>query len=435
MGSGDEASWQWDEDDGGRAAGAPADVVSGGDGDGPRPTRRRLLTGAGVLAAGAAVWGVSRAVGGSDPAPPKPRPLPTRVAGPEPVWVHQGSEPMTPGRLRGRLFAPVYVTRAGLHLLDPETGAVTATVEERSPGDRPDDFPLFVEDGRLFTVSTGHVDARTLVGPTAGWSLPLPPESGGSITLLGGAGGQVYGRVGGGSDLRGSLFAMDAGGRGLTWSRRAADRGETSVAVLDTGAGRLLAWDAEPASRVTLLEGLTGRPLWSTEHTGTNWSAVDQRHVYLPSGTGGVRALRFEDGAPRWSVNPGRGEEWRALPPLSDGFQVYLLRDNGLVTAHAADGGEQLWQYRLPFRLDRRCRPLLTSTGLIVPGPADAGVHFVETASGRPFTTFTDSGPGVDVWSVSSDGVRLYVGHDTILYCLGRLPVPGGLGSPTPAGR
>ncbi|MFE7562016.1 PQQ-binding-like beta-propeller repeat protein [Kitasatospora sp. NPDC057500] len=427
MGSGDEASWQWDEDDGGRAAGAPADVVSGGGGDdgGPRLTRRRLLTGAGVLAAGAAVWGVSRAAGGSGPAPPpKPQPLPTRVAGPEPVWVHRSTGPMTPGRLRGRLFAPVYATRAGLHLLDPETGAVTAAVEEPSSSDRPDDSPLFVEDGRLFTVSTGHVDARTLVGPSAGWSLPLPPALGDRITLLGCDGSQVYGRVGGGADLRGSLFAMGATGRGLLWSRPAADRGEAAVAMLETGGGRLLAWDADPAVGITLLDGLTGRPLWSTANTGTAWSAVDRQHVYLPAGAGGVRALRFEDGAPRWSVGPGRGEEWRVLPPVSDDFQVYLLRDNGLVTAHAVDSGEQLWQYRLPFRLDRRCRPLLTSTGLIVPGPADAGVHFVETVSGRPFTTFADSGPGVDVWSVSSDGTRLFAGHDSTLYCLGRLPVP-----------
>ncbi|MFF2350742.1 PQQ-binding-like beta-propeller repeat protein [Kitasatospora sp. NPDC058115] len=422
-----EASWQWDGDDGDRAAGAPGDVLTGGadgDGGGPWPTRRRLLTGAGVLAAAAAVWGVSRSLGGSQPAPPKPQPLPTRVSGPEPAWVYRGPEPMTPGRLNGRLFAPVYVSRSGVRLLDPATGAVTATVEEGPPKGFPDDSPLIVGAGRLFTASPGHVDARTLVGPTAGWSLPLPPELGDLITLFGCDGRLVYGSVAPRGTLRRSLFAVDAAGSTLAWSRPAADRGETSVAMLDTGAGRLLAVGADPSAGVSLLDGATGRPLWSAENTGTAWSGVDQRHVYLPAGSGGVRALRLEDGTPRWSVLPPAGEEWRALPPVSDDFRLYVLRDNGLVTAHAADSGEEVWRLRLPFRLDRRCRPLLTSTTLVVPGPADAGVHFVATESGRAFTTFTDSGPGVDVWSVASDGTRLFAGHDSTLYCLGALPVP-----------
>ncbi|MFF2660517.1 PQQ-binding-like beta-propeller repeat protein [Kitasatospora sp. NPDC058032] len=420
-----EASWQWDGEDEGRAAGAPGDVVSGGaDGDGPRLSRRGLLTGAGVLAAGAAVWGVSRAVGGSDPAPPKPQPLPTRVVGPEPAWVYRGPEPMTPGRQSGRLFAPAYLSRSGVRLLDPETGAVTATVEEGPPRGFPDDSPLVLGAGRLFTASPGHVDARTLVGPTAGWSLPLAPELGDRITVYGCDGDKVYGSVAARGVLNRNLFAMNANGTGLLWSRPAADRDETSIAVLDTGAGRLLAWGADPSAGVSLLDGATGGRLWSAENTGSAWAAVDQRHVYLPAGSGGVRALRLADGTPRWSVQPRPGEQWRALPPVSDDFRVYVLRDDGLVTAHAADGGEQVWQLQLPFRLDRRCRPLLTSTTLVVPGPADAGVQFVETESGRTFTTFADSGPGVDVWSVTSDGTRLFAGHDSTLYCLGVLPVP-----------
>ncbi|WP_380281740.1 PQQ-binding-like beta-propeller repeat protein [Kitasatospora purpeofusca] len=422
-----EASWQWDGDDEGRATGAPGDVVSGGadgDGGGSWPTRRRLLTGAGVLAAGAALWGVSRAVGGSKPEPPKPRPVPTRVAGPEPTWVYQGPEPMAPGRLNGRLLAPSYITRDRIRLLDEATGSVTDTVEAAAPKGVPDDSPLIVGAGRLFTTSTGHVDARTLVGPAANWSLPLPPELGDWITLLGCDGGQVYGRVAGRSAVRGNLFAMDATGKDLLWSRPAAERGELVVSVLDTGAGRLLAWDADPTAGLALLDGATGRRLWSTANTGTSWSAVDQRHVYLPAGSGGVQALRMEDGTPHWSVLPRPGEQWRALPPVSDDFRVYVLRDNGLVTAHAADDGAQVWQLQLPFRLDRRCRPLLTSTILAVPGPADRGVHFVATESGRVFTTFADSGPGIDVWSVASDGTRLFAGHDNTLYCLGVLPVP-----------
>lgn len=155
---------------------------------------------------------------------------------------------------------------------------------------------------------------------------------------------------------------------------------------------------------------------------------MDARHVYLPTAgaaaAAGVQALRLEDGAPRWSVRPGPGEEWRALPPLSDDYRVYVPRDNGLITAHEAGSGEQTWQCQLPFRLDRRCRPLLLSSALLVPGPADAGVVAVEAEKGGLSTIFSDTGPGVDVWSVTSDGTRLYTGHDSTLYCLGQLPVP-----------
>ncbi|MEV6978965.1 PQQ-binding-like beta-propeller repeat protein [Kitasatospora sp. NPDC093806] len=430
-GSSAEASWQWDGD-AGDGAGAPGDVVSGGadgDGGGPWLSRRRLLLGAGVLAAGAAVWGVSRAVSDPESAPgPAPAPVPTRIAGPEPLWTYHGSEAMTPGRLSGRLFLSVYPTRSGLRVLDPNTGAVTATIDVPRAKGEPEETPLVVGAGRLFTASPGHVDARSLAGPAADWSLPLPPELGERITLYGCDGNLVYGRIGSKpfSD-GGHLFALDAATHALVWSRPPAARGELLVSVLDTGAGRLFTWDSDPTSGLSLLDGATGRRLWSTATTGMTgpgWSAVDQRHVYLPDGPGGVRALRLEDGAPRWSVRPGPSEEWRALPPVSDDTRVYVLRDSGLITAHAVETGEPLWQHQLPFRLDRRSRPLLTSTDLIVPGPAAAGVHFIRTATGEEFTTFADSGPGVDVWSVSSDGTRLFAGHDSTLYCLGALPVP-----------
>ncbi|MFJ4095891.1 PQQ-binding-like beta-propeller repeat protein [Kitasatospora sp. NPDC089913] len=419
-----EASWRWDgEDEGGTTA--PADVVSGGDdGGGPRPSRRRLLIGAGVLAAGAAVWGVSRRAGGSATETPKPQPLPSKLVGSEPLWVYRGSEPMTPARLRGRLFTPAYVSRTGLRLLDPATGAVTGTVEAPAPQGQPDDAPLVVGGGRLFTTSPGHVDARALTGPAAGWSQPLPPELGERIDLYGCDGELVYGRVGSRTDLRGSLFGLDATGRGLRWSRPAAERGESALAVLDTGAGRLLTWDADPAAGISLLDGTTGQRIWSAAGSGPSWTALDQRHLFLPGSDGGVRALHLADGSRSWSVSPAPGEQWRALPPLSDDYRVYVPRDNGLITAHEAGSGEQAWQCQLPFRLDRRCRPLLLSSGLLVPGPAASGVLVVEAENGRQSTIFADTGPGVDVWSVASDGTRLYAGHDTTLYCLGELPVP-----------
>ncbi|MFB8200285.1 outer membrane protein assembly factor BamB family protein [Kitasatospora purpeofusca] len=420
-----EASWRWDgEDEGGTTA--PADVVSGGEdgGGGPRPSRRRLLIGAGVLAAGAAVWGVSRRAGGSASETPKPQPLPSKLYGSEPLWVYRGSEPMTPGRLNGRLFAPAYVTAKGLRILDATTGAVVGNVEEPALRGRPEDSPLIVGAGRLFTTSTGHVDARALTGPAAGWSQPLPPELGEQITLYGSDGAQVYGTVGSRGDTRGNLFALDVTGNGLLWSRPIAERGEDVITVLPIG-GRLLTWGADPNAGTSLVDGTTGRRLWTAAGSVPAWSMMDQRHVYLPTpGAAGVQALRLEDGTPRWSVRPGPGEEWRALPPLSDGYRVYVPRDNGLITAHEAGSGEQTWQCRLPFRLDRRCQPLLLSSGLLVPGPADAGVVVVEAEKGRLSTIFADTGPGVDVWSVASDGTRLYVGHDTTLYCLGELPVP-----------
>ncbi|MCX4756055.1 outer membrane protein assembly factor BamB family protein [Kitasatospora purpeofusca] len=420
-----EASWRWDgEDEGGTTA--PADVVSGGEdgGGGPRPSRRRLLIGAGVLAAGAAVWGVSRRMSAAPTEKLQPRPLPSKLVGPEPLWVYQGPEPMTPNRLNGRLFAPAYVTAKGVRILDPASGAVVGTVEEPALRGRPEDSPLIVGAGRLFTTSTGHVDARALTGPAAGWSQPLPPELGERISLFGSDGAQVYGTVESRTDTRGTLFAVDVTGNGLLWSRPFADRGENAVTVLPIG-GRLLTWGADPEAGMSLVDGTTGRRLWTTPGTAPAWSMMDQRHVYLPPpGATGVQALRMEDGAPRWSVRPGPGEEWRALPPLSDGYRVYVPRDNGLITAHEAGSGEQTWQCQLPFRLDRRCRPLLLSSALLVPGPAAAGVVAVEAEKGALSTIFSDTGPGVDVWSVASDGTRLYAGHDSTLYCLGELPVP-----------
>ncbi|WP_328953332.1 PQQ-binding-like beta-propeller repeat protein [Kitasatospora purpeofusca] len=423
-----EASWRWDgEDEGGTTA--PADVVSGGEdgGGGPRPSRRRLLIGAGVLAAGAAVWGVSQRWSAAPTEKLQPQPLPTKLVGSEPLWVYRGPEPMTPGRLSGRLFAPAYVTANGLRILDAASGAVVGTVDEPALRSRPEDSPLIVGAGRLFTSSTGHVDARALTGPAAGWSQPLPPELGEQITLFGSDGAQVYGTVGRRADPRGTLFAVDVTGRGLLWSRPLAEHGESAVTVLPIG-GRLLTWGADPATGISLVDGTTGRRLWTTAGSAPAWSKMDARHVYLPTAgaaaAAGVQALRLEDGAPRWSVRPGPGEEWRALPPLSDDYRVYVPRDNGLITAHAAGSGEQTWQCQLPFRLDRRCQPLLLSSALLVPGPADAGVVAVEAEKGRLSTIFADTGPGVDVWSVASDGTRLYAGHDSTLYCLGQLPVP-----------
>lgn len=56
---------------------------------------------------------------------------------------------------------------------------------------------------------------------------------------------------------------MDATGRGLLWSRPVAERGENAVTVLPIG-GRLLTWDADPTAGMSLVDGTTGRRLWTT---------------------------------------------------------------------------------------------------------------------------------------------------------------------------
>ncbi|TYC76645.1 PQQ-binding-like beta-propeller repeat protein [Streptomyces sp. CB01881] len=422
------ASWQWDgEEDGGSEA--PEDVVSGGAGEdgGPRLSRRRLLTGAGVLAAGGAVWAFSRAGGGADPAPPRPRP--TRLAGPEPLWTYRGPEAMTPERLSDRPSRPVFLSRSGLQVLDPATGTPVRTLDFALPKtDWPSDVELsngrvVIGGDRVYTASNGHVDSRHLTDPASEWSLPLPEELGTGITLFGCDGDLVYGRAMprpyNGSD---NLFAVRYRENVVTWARPSTGS-ERPLTPLTSVGGRVPFFDTSTAgTHLVLLETATGKRLWEMPvEVSLNWAVADAEHVYAPAGTAGLRALRLADGAPRWSVAPGPNEEWRLLPPVSDGTRVYVPRDDGVVTAYAAATGARLWVHRLPFRLDRRSRPLPAGPTLFVPGPAAAGVCALDAATGEERWTFRDSGPGVDVWSLSNDAQRLYAGHDDVLHAL---PLP-----------
>ncbi|WP_406194550.1 PQQ-like beta-propeller repeat protein [Kitasatospora sp. NBC_01560] len=423
------ASWQWDgaADD---AEQAPVDVVAGGSGEdgGPWLSRRRLLGGAGALVAGGALWAFARSGdGGAEPAPPRPRP--TRLTGPDPVWTYRGPEAMTPERLSDRPARPVFLSRAGLQVLDPATGALQHTLGFAAPpADWPSDAELpdnrVVTGGdRVFTISNGHLDGRLLTDPAAGWSAPLPEELGATVTLIGCDGDVVLGRVRPRPfDSPDNLFAVRYPDRHLLWSGPAVD-GERPLSPPTAAGGHLpLLGSAAGASRLTLLATATGERLWSVPaEPGTGWAVTDAEHVYAPAGAAGVRALRVSDGAAHWSVLPGRSEEWRCLPPVSDGTRVYLPRDDGLVTAHAAATGARLWAHRLPFRLDRRSRLLLAGPTLFVPGPAAAGVRALDAATGEERWTFRDSGPGVDVWSLSNDAARLYAGHDDVLHAL---PLP-----------
>ncbi|MFF1909574.1 PQQ-binding-like beta-propeller repeat protein [Kitasatospora sp. NPDC058218] len=417
-------AWQWDETDDGPTA--PADVLSGGgeEGGGPRPTRRRLLAGAGLLAAGAAAWAFARSAG--EPAPAPPRPLPTRLVGPEPLWTYRGREPMAPERLSGRPAVPVFLTREGLQVLDPATGkplrmlTFTAVKADWPNGlDQPGTHVVAGTD-RVFTTSNGHVDSRHLTDPASDWSLPLPESGNGAVALFGCAGDVVYGEVLPRPYTDGDeLFAVHVPDRRVLWTR-ATLGGERLLTPLTSAGGRVPVFDSSAGGvHLALLEAATGRRLWAVPaEVGLTWAVADAEHVYAPAGPAGLRALRLADGTPHWSVTPGPADEWRLLPPVTDGSRVYLFRDNGLVTAHAVATGDRLWEHRLPFRLDRRSLPLLAGPTLYVPGPAAAGVCALDTATGEERWTFRDSGPGVDVWSLSNDPTRLYAGHDDVLHAL-----------------
>ncbi|MFD0277430.1 PQQ-binding-like beta-propeller repeat protein [Kitasatospora sp. NPDC127111] len=420
------ASWQWDGDADGTAE-PPAEVLSGGAGEdgGPWLSRRRLLAGAGVLAAGGALWALTRSGGGADPAPPKPRP--TRLTGPEPVWTYRGPEAMTPERLSERPGQPVFFSRSGLQVLDPATGAVQRTLEFPVPkSDWPSDVGLpdsrvVIGGDRVFTSSHGHVDGRRLGDPAARWSVPLPEQLGSTITLFGCDGDVVFGRAESRpftADGTQHLFAVRHPDQAVLWSRPSINERPLSPVTSAGGHVPLLESYGTDA-RLVLLETATGKPVWAVPaEESTSWAVASGQHVYTNAGPAGLRALRLEDGTPHWSAAPGPSEEWRFLPPVADGTRVFLPRDDGVVVAHAVETGARLWSHRLPFRLDRRSRPLPAGPNLYVPGPAAAGVRALDAATGEERWTFRDSGPGVDVWSLSCDATHLYAGHDDILHAL-----------------
>ncbi|MFE6055197.1 PQQ-binding-like beta-propeller repeat protein [Kitasatospora sp. NPDC056446] len=429
--SAEQSSWQWDEADG--AVGAPPDVISGGP-EGSRPSRRALLVGAaGVLAGGAALWA---AFGRSDGAPPpRPLPLPTALEGPAPLWTYRGPQAMAPEWSANRSDRPVFLSRAGLRVLDPASGAPARLIpfDLPSSGARPGGPDLvgsmvFGPD-RLFSAVRGRIDSRLLSDPGGDWSMPLPDVLGnGSVRLAGCDGGTLYGTV---LDFGSAkavspdtvVFAIRLSDRSLLWSVPVG-AGEYPFAPVtaDYGGlpcGRRVADHAE----VVVRDAADGRELWTTPvDTDLRWCATGPERVYVPNGTGAVRALG-PTGRSLWTSVPAEGEQWRALPPVADGDRVYVPFDNGLVIAYEAATGRQVWSFRLPFLLDSRSIPLLTEDVLYVPGPAAGGVCAIDAATGRLLWTFRDSGPGKDVWSLAADDTRLFAGHDDVLHAL---PPAGG---------
>ncbi|MFJ8475175.1 PQQ-binding-like beta-propeller repeat protein [Kitasatospora sp. NPDC094011] len=430
-----EASWQWDgEADG--ADEAPSDVLGGGrgEGDGPRRlSRRGLLVGAGVLAAGGAAWALSRT--GDDRTVPVPDPTPTALSGPTPLWTYRGAQPMTPERLLSAPHHPVFLSKAGLQVLDPETGAARRLVvfDPPRPADLSSDVELtggsvVVGPDHLFSAtSRGHLDAHHLTDPAADWSLPLPDQPQGGLQLAGLDDGVLYGYIWGwprtdGTTASSQVLAVRIADHSVLWSV-SSEHQERPIAPASRGGDtRLLICTRSVGSGTALVarDAATGREQWTvTGGSDLSWCVANGPGFLIPDGGSGVRTLG-PDGRLGWTYSPARGESWRVLPPVAAGPRVFVLRDNGTVTGHDMATGAVVWSYRLPFLLDSRCRPLFVeSTGLLyVPGPAAGGVCALNGATGEPAWTFRDSGPGRDVWTVSTDGSRLYAGHDDVLHAL-----------------
>ncbi|MGW3233319.1 outer membrane protein assembly factor BamB family protein [Kitasatospora sp. NPDC001095] len=422
------ASWQWDgETAGGEAS---ADVVAGG-GERLRPSRRGLLVGAGVLAAGGAAWALGRTGGGGVlPSPGPSRPQPTALSGPTPLWTYRGPEAMTPERLTDPPHRPVYLSRNGLQVLDHDRGTAGRLLvfEPPTPRNRPSDSDMLDKvvfgPEHLFATYQGHAEARHFTDPAADWSLPLPDELQGQTRLAGHDRGILYGYSWGrpradGTPPQNHLFALRVADRSVLWSVRTE---QTEQPVTPTTGPkhpllvcvRFLGGRTELAAR----DALTGRELWTAPgEEDLRWCVTGAERIYVPDGSGGVRML-LPTGETGWTHSPARGESWRALPPVECDGQLLIPRDQGTVTAHDTWSGGQNWSCRLPFPLDRRNRPLVAERTLFVPGTAAGGVSAVDITAGELEWTFHDSGPGKDVWTVAADKDRLYAGHDDILHAL-----------------
>ncbi|WBP85380.1 outer membrane protein assembly factor BamB family protein [Kitasatospora cathayae] len=422
-----EASWQWaGEADG--AGEAPGDVIGGG---GPRLSRRGLLAGAGVLAVGGAVWALGRS-GSDGPAPGPAKPVPTAVSGPTPLWTYRGAQAMTPERLVAPPRCPVFLSKAGLQVLDPAGGGPGRLLVFDPPP--PPNWPSDAEPSggkvaigpeyMFSTESKGHLDAHHLSDPAHDWSLPLPDELSGRLQLTCTDTGALYGYAW--TPFRPEevfpstrVFAIGPADRTLLWSV-AGPRQERPVALATGGTAGLLACARSlgDGAELAVRDAATGRELWTAGGPeGLRWCVAGGEGFLVPDGTGGVRMLGA-GGEPGWTHSPARGESWRALPPVPDGVRVFVPRDSGMVTCNDLTTGAVLWSRKLPFPLDSRSRPLVVGGTLYVPGPAAAGVFAIDVATGRLGWAFHDSGPGRDVWSIATDGSRLYAGHDDVLYAL-----------------
>ncbi|WP_329569746.1 outer membrane protein assembly factor BamB family protein [Kitasatospora sp. NBC_01266] len=444
-------SWRFDdEDEGGAGAadgadgsgaagrgsvGSPevlADPASQADLDGgpalrTRRTRRQLLLGGAAVLAGGAAWALHRSPAPdrrrlADPQPSTARPAPS---GPKPRWTYHGDGPLALDRLDPTPHPPLYLSGTDLIQLDPGTGAERRRFTLPAGGSlRSCGSLLLVGDDpgkekvrgaiTAYDLDSGSTD-RQYATPTGAAS-----SRGGSVTVLCCDSGTIYcladsvvlSGSGGAPAEQDTLLAIAADTRQVRWRvPLAADvfLGQASAVP----GGRLLI--GRNPGGMAMLDTADGHQLWSV--AGPNgWWSVDDQSIYLAGGGSGLSALSVADGTAQWSAGPGAGESWRYLAPLSANGRLYTFADNGVVTAKSA--GAALWTYRLPFLLDARSRPLVAGGLLLVPGPLDGGVVALDAATGALRWIFQDGEPGVDVWSATTDGNRLYLGHDRVLHAI-----------------
>ncbi|MGW4650001.1 outer membrane protein assembly factor BamB family protein [Kitasatospora sp. NPDC004289] len=367
----------------------------------PRPSRRQLLFGgAGLAAAGAAAWWWGRA--GGEPE------RPSAVEGPVPIWTFRAPEAQAPERVTGRTVLPMVATGEELFLLTPETGAVAKRMA--MPGG-PDDTLLAAGD-LLYQTRIGRFSAH-------GYGISLevvnPPALDPSWELLAVEGEFLYGRTRDLPDEK--LFALSATSGAMVWSRPG--MGEDGGFLMDfqsvAGTRTLLARSTR--DEVVALNGFTGELLWSARaDQGLTWREAGFEHAYVAHRATGIRSLSLRDGSVEWIVEE-QGDT-RLLRPYATGGDVYLLRDNGVVSRNELTDGRELWSCQLPFRLDARCRPVAVAGSLFVPGPVGGGVCALNERTGEIRWTFRDTEPGVQYWRVATDGRHLFIGHDKVLYGL-----------------
>lgn len=355
------------------------------------PSRRQLLVGAVGLAAGGAAWWFNQR---REPARER-----VAVSGPEPHWTYRGPGPHDGERVDGRGALPVLLTGAAVHLLSPDSGAVLRQI--------PKDRHLLAAEGLLYR---SQPDRIAVIGLGPDRVVPVPAEFAGSGRLLGADGELLLGSGG----ARGDLFALSARTGAVRWTRPAEENGGLLEELYLAPGGRLLARSSR--DEVVALNREDGSRLWvRPTDQALSWLVSDADSVYTARRANGVQAFAAADGRLRWVVE---SEDWRPIRPVAANGAVYLLRDSGEVTRNIPADGQEVWSCRLPFRLDGRCLPVLVGGTLFVPGPFSAGVCAVDTATGAVRWTFRDAEPGVQAWRVTTDGERLYAGHDRVLHSL-----------------
>ncbi|MFB7663192.1 PQQ-binding-like beta-propeller repeat protein [Kitasatospora sp. NPDC056138] len=392
-------------------------------------TRRQIFAGVGALALAGGAWWLNEGSPGvpgltANPAVPT---APAVRPGPRPLWVHRGVVAQSPESLVGYTSLPVFADGDTLLVLDPATGAERRRIDlsdgkdrEGAPSRPSLSPPALAGADRVFDSWIGRIRSVHLTDPSADWQLPCPPELGGSdeqVQLQTCVDGVLYGTTGPtGQGEPTTVFALSAEAGRLLWIHRLA-REDWLSGVLPAPGGRLLG--LEGAGQLVMLKAADGSREWSVP-VGEQFSVrgLGPEHVYTSDRVGGMQAIRLGDGGTAWTITPEQGDTWRYLWARAVDGDVLLLRDDSRLARHAAADGARKWSVKVPFRLDYRSIPVLVRDTLYVPGPADAGVCAVDVHTGELRWQFRDSGPGVQVWNLRTDGERLFAGRDLQLYAL-----------------